>query len=67
VRVEHFVHQTRLAHPSLTEERHHLPAPGSCPLQRLVQGRQFRLPAHKAQEPAGHRCLQASADGACPN
>ena len=67
VRVDHFVHQARLAHAGLAEERHHLPVPGARPLQRLVQRRQLRLPAHKAGEPAGDCGLQAPADGAGPD
>ena len=65
--MHHFVHQARLAHAGLAEERHHLPVPGARPLQRLVQRRQLRLPAHKAGEPAGDRRLQAPADGAGPD
>ena len=51
VRVDCLVYQARLAHAGLAEDRHHLPMPGACPLQRQGQRRQLRLPAHKAGEP----------------
>ena len=65
--MDHLVHQARLAHAGLADERHHLSVPGASPLQRLVQRCQLRLPAHKAGEAAGHGRLQAPADGVGPD
>ena len=42
VGVDHLVHQARLAHAGLAHQRHHLPVPGTRPLQRLVQRLQLR-------------------------
>src|SRR5262249_14754549 len=59
------VHQARLPHPGLADDRHHLPMADSRTLQGLAQGRHFRVPAHKAGEPP-HPPPPASPAG-CPS
>jgi hypothetical protein len=62
VRVDTLIDQAGLPYPGLADHGDHLPLSGSSMLQSLAQGRQLRVAADKAGEPAGRGRLQAPPD-----
>jgi hypothetical protein len=67
VRVDHLVHQARLAHARLPDARHHLAVPAPCPLECLMERFHLGLAPDKSGEAARHRGLQAPAGATRPN
>ncbi len=60
-RLGELTEEAGLPHPGLPDDRHHLAVPRPCPLQGLVQGREFRLPPHEGGQPPRPQRLQARA------
>ena len=61
VRVDHLIHQSRLADARLPHQGDHLALPGLRLGQGLVQRRQLVLPPHKGGESSRRSGLQAPA------
>ena len=57
VRVDKLVHQARLAHTGLADQRHHLAVPRPRPLLGVAEGVEFRLPPHKGESAPRHGSL----------
>jgi len=61
------VDEARLPHARLTNERCDLAMSRPRPLQRLLQGRQALLPAHKTGEPPRRAGLQTPPESTRPD
>ena len=67
VGVDDFVDEAGFPYAGLTDDGHHLPLPRPGPLQGLLQGRQLRLPSHKARQATGGGHLQTPPQGTDPD
>ena len=60
------VEETGLADPRFPDDRHHLAVPSPSLFQRLVQGRELRLPPHKGVNPRAANVCRRIRTGPAP-